>query len=198
MSDRGQGLQSVVARGRIKVDARKALDKLRDHMLVDHHLYACEIGRVAVSLGGTTLDVEHDADDVTFTFVAARVPDANAIARVRDHVLAPPEGGDGDALRNVANLERDIDALTCVDVDREGFRDGVAEAGGRRAQFVAAHMHVGKLVVTFAVAGGCHAAAGGGVDQRDLAAGDGRARGVAHKAENGGSLKLRQAKRRAE
>ena len=51
----------VVARGRIKVDARKALDKLRDHMLVDPHLWACEIARVAVALGATHIRADWDS-----------------------------------------------------------------------------------------------------------------------------------------
>ena len=44
------GGSPVVARGKIKVDARKAIAKLRDHLLVDLHLYATEIARVAEDL----------------------------------------------------------------------------------------------------------------------------------------------------
>lgn len=88
----------VIARGRIKVDARKALDKLRDHMLVDPHLWACEIARVAVALGATRLDVDWDTDDLVFEFDGrALAPDQ--IAHARDHVLTPLDGPDGDALR---------------------------------------------------------------------------------------------------
>ncbi|MFO0736578.1 MAG: hypothetical protein U0270_11900 [Labilithrix sp.] len=88
----------VIARGRIKVDARKALDKLRDHMLVDPHLWACEIARVAVALGATRLDVDWDADDIVFDF-DGRVLAPDQIAHARDHVLTPLDGADGDALR---------------------------------------------------------------------------------------------------
>ena len=93
------GGSPVVARGKIKVDARKAIAKLRDHLLVDLHLYATEIARVAVALGATTLAVEWDADDVVLTFDGRPLPAASA-ARARDHVLTPEGGGtDGDALR---------------------------------------------------------------------------------------------------
>lgn len=92
-------MNPVVARGKIKVDARKAIAKLRDHLLVDLHLYATEIARVAIALGATMLAVEWDADDVVLTFDGRALPAASA-ARARDHVLTPEGGGtDGDALR---------------------------------------------------------------------------------------------------
>jgi hypothetical protein len=92
---------SVVARGKIKVDARRALSKLRDHMLVDGHLYTTEIARAAVALGATKLEIAWDSDDVWMGFDGTQLEMA-AIARVRDHVLAG-EGGDQrmDALRTL-------------------------------------------------------------------------------------------------
>ena len=83
-----------VARGKIKVDARRALGKLRDHMLVDPHLYATEIARAAVALGATSLDLDWDADDVRIGFAGAAL-DMSAVARLRDHVLA---GESSDAM----------------------------------------------------------------------------------------------------
>lgn len=91
----------VVARGKIKVDARKALHKLRDHMLVDLHLWSTEIARVAMALGATFLHVDWDADDVVLTF-DGRAMDPAEVASARDHVLSPREHGtsdDKDALR---------------------------------------------------------------------------------------------------
>jgi len=89
----------VVARGKIKVDARRAIAKLRDHLLVDLHLYSTEIARVAVALGASRLDVVWDADDVILSFDGRPLP-IDAISRARDHVLTPDsEVADGDALR---------------------------------------------------------------------------------------------------
>lgn len=93
----GGGESTIVARGKIKVDARKAIAKLRDHMLVDAHLYGPEIARVAVGCGATMLDIDYDTDDVVFTF-DGRPLDAAQIARARDHVLTPTMEGDGLAL----------------------------------------------------------------------------------------------------
>ncbi|HSO38270.1 MAG TPA: hypothetical protein VLT33_37335, partial [Labilithrix sp.] len=99
MSDRDSAPPTIVARGKIKVDARKAIRKLRDHLLVDLHLYGCEIARVAVARGATRLDITWDADDVVFTF-DGRPLGAAAVLRARDHVLTPEtEGEDAAALR---------------------------------------------------------------------------------------------------
>ena len=97
MSDRHSS-SDVVARGRIRVDARKALDKLRDHMLVDAHLWACEIARAAVALGATRLDVGWDAHDLILDF-DGRTLAPEQITHARDHVLTPLDGEDGAALR---------------------------------------------------------------------------------------------------
>ena len=91
----------IVTRGKIKVDARKALHKLRDHMLVDLHLWSTEIARVTVTLGATYLEVDWDADDVVLSFDGRAIEPAE-IASVRDHVLSPREertSDDKDALR---------------------------------------------------------------------------------------------------
>ncbi len=70
-----QGTQRV-ASGRIRVDARKALEKLRDHRLADPHHYVLELLRAAVASGATTAQVRVDSDDFELRFDGA--------------VLAPP------------------------------------------------------------------------------------------------------------
>lgn len=79
-------MSRVVARGSIRVDARRATEKLREHLLVDLHLYALEIVRAAIAGGATRVDVEFDADDLSLTFDGELLPPAT-LARLLDHVL---------------------------------------------------------------------------------------------------------------
>ncbi len=95
----------IVARGRIRVDARRALAKLREHLLVDLHLYATEIARAAIASKATFLDIEYDADDVILTFDGQ--PTApNGLPRLLDHVL-----GDGQSTdRHLRGLALGVNA----------------------------------------------------------------------------------------
>ncbi|MDI1435171.1 hypothetical protein [Polyangium sorediatum] len=92
--------REILARGRIRVDARRALAKLREHLLVDLHLYAAEIARAAVASGATFLDVQYDADDVVFLFDGESVAETE-LPRLLDHVLGD-SGGSGRVLRGLA------------------------------------------------------------------------------------------------
>jgi hypothetical protein len=80
----------VVARGKIRVDARRAVAKLREHLLVDLHMYTLELARSAVALGATRVDLAWDTDDVFIAWDGAPVG-AGALTRLLDHVLA--DGG---------------------------------------------------------------------------------------------------------
>ncbi len=68
MSATNPGARRAVATGHIKVDARRARAKLREHLLVDLHLYALEIARSAVASGARRIDLRYDADDVVITW----------------------------------------------------------------------------------------------------------------------------------
>ncbi|MRG96992.1 hypothetical protein [Polyangium spumosum] len=100
MSRTAEEGREILARGRIRVDARRALAKLREHLLVDLHLYAAEIARAAAASGATFLDVQHDTDDVVLVFDGEPVPEGE-LPRLLDHVLGDP-GGTGRALRGLA------------------------------------------------------------------------------------------------
>lgn len=91
---------TLLARGRIKVDANKARDKLRDHMLVDLDLYATEIARAAVALGATTLDVRWDVDDVVLSMGPVRLtPTPDELESIRDRIVGTESDERGAALR---------------------------------------------------------------------------------------------------
>ncbi len=97
--------RQVVARGKIRVDARRALAKLREHLLVDLHLYATEIARAAVASKATTLDIDYDSNDVILTFDGQPVA-PNELPRLLDHVL-----GDGQTTdRSLRGLALGVNA----------------------------------------------------------------------------------------
>ncbi len=83
----------VVKRGRIRVDARKAITKLREHLLVDLHLYAVEVVRAAMLAGASRVDVTFDADDVIIAF-DGRALDPGDLPRLFEHLTADAEGDD--------------------------------------------------------------------------------------------------------
>jgi len=97
--------RQIVARGRIRVDARRALAKLREHLLVDLHLYATEIARAAIASKATFFDIEYDADDVILTFDGQSAA-PNELPRLLDHVL-----GDGQSTdRHLRGLALGVNA----------------------------------------------------------------------------------------
>ncbi|MEZ4297231.1 MAG: hypothetical protein R3B70_19860 [Polyangiaceae bacterium] len=99
---RGRGdAQRLVKRGRIRVDARKAIAKLRDHLLVDLHLYAVEVARAAVLAGATRIDVSYDADDVVLAF-DGRPLDVEELPGLFEHLTAEAEGPDARFARLLA------------------------------------------------------------------------------------------------
>lgn len=77
----------VVSRGSIRVDARRAVAKLREHMLVDLHLYLHELVRGMIGLGATGIAIDHDAHDVIVDVEGARISPSQ-LERLLDHVLA--------------------------------------------------------------------------------------------------------------
>lgn len=81
----------VIARGKIRVDARRAVSKLREHLLLDLDLYLIEIVRAAVAAGCRSLGVSWDADDVRLGFECPELP-AERLARLLDHLTG--DGGE--------------------------------------------------------------------------------------------------------
>ena len=91
----------VLARGRIRVDARRALAKLREHQLVDLHHYTQELARAAVASGASSLDVRCDADDVVVSWKGEPLATA-ALPRLLDHVLSEAVDRGSQRLRLLA------------------------------------------------------------------------------------------------
>ena len=89
-------MSRIVARGKIRVDARKAIAKLREHLLVDLHDYLLEVARAAVASGAKRVDVYYDADDVWLSWNGKPIA-PQTVTRLLDHVLI--EAGDPEAQR---------------------------------------------------------------------------------------------------
>lgn len=66
----------VVASGSIRVDVRRAVAKLREHLLVDLHAYALELVRATAAAGGERLHVSYDSDDLVFSLPDIEISDA--------------------------------------------------------------------------------------------------------------------------
>ncbi|NUO53169.1 MAG: hypothetical protein HOV80_30335, partial [Polyangiaceae bacterium] len=61
-------MSKVLAKGRIGVDAAKAMDKLRDHLLADPSSWLAEVVRVATLSHATHVDITYDTDDLFVRF----------------------------------------------------------------------------------------------------------------------------------
>ncbi|MGK4008669.1 hypothetical protein WMF31_39040 [Sorangium sp. So ce1036] len=94
-------MSRVVARGAIRVDARRAVQKLREHLLVDLDLYLLELVRAAAAGGATRIDLDYDADDVSLTFDGEPL-DAPVLTRLLDHLLNPTPDEPSRRLRLLA------------------------------------------------------------------------------------------------
>lgn len=129
MSRDREGGRRVVASGAIRVDATRAVEGLRRHLLLDLATYLHEIVRAGVAGGATGVDLDHDADDVVVAFDGAPVA-ASALARLLDHVLADARGPEERRLWLLAlgvNAALGLDPAF-VDVTSWGHEDHGGEA----------------------------------------------------------------------
>ncbi|MCA9620713.1 MAG: hypothetical protein KC731_16935, partial [Myxococcales bacterium] len=81
----------LIASGQFRVDAARAVEKLREHQLVDLHHYTHELARAAVASGAPRIDLDYDADDVHLVFAGEPLA-PGSLERLLDHVLTPSEG----------------------------------------------------------------------------------------------------------
>ena len=91
----------VLAQGAIRVDARRAVAKLREHLLVDLHGYIHELARAAVLANATRLQVHYDADDLYVRFDGAACSPSEA-EHLLDYALSAPDDDTGRRLRMLA------------------------------------------------------------------------------------------------
>jgi hypothetical protein len=106
----------VLARGTIRVDARRARAKLREHLLLDLAGYSRELARAAIAFGAKQLNVWWDADEVSFALDAPPIP-GERLARLLDFALDQHDGAGASPLQSLAlgvnaALGLDVDAVT--------------------------------------------------------------------------------------
>ncbi|MCB9596925.1 MAG: hypothetical protein H6719_29650 [Sandaracinaceae bacterium] len=77
-----------VASGRLRVDAARAVDKLRAYQLPDPTAWVLEVIRAAVAFGATAVRVTGDADDVRVAWDGP-APDDETLARLFDDLVDP-------------------------------------------------------------------------------------------------------------
>ncbi len=93
--------RKIVLRGSIRVDARRARAKLREHLLVDLRTYPLELARAAVALGATAMNLTWDADDIRFAFDGPSLS-AERLACLLDFALSDAEDEHAAPLRCLA------------------------------------------------------------------------------------------------
>lgn len=80
----------IVSRGTIRVDARKAVERLREHQLLDLHSHALEALRFALASGAGRIDVACRRDALILTWDGAPLG-SEVLERLLDHLLVDPE-----------------------------------------------------------------------------------------------------------
>ncbi|MBX3269466.1 MAG: hypothetical protein KF729_04360 [Sandaracinaceae bacterium] len=90
-----------VASGRLRVDAARAVGKLRDYQLPDPTAWVLEVIRAAVAFGASAIRVSGDADDVRVAWDGP-APDPEALAQLFDELVDPAPRRERRPLRLLA------------------------------------------------------------------------------------------------
>lgn len=90
-----------VASGRLRVDAARAVDKLRDYQLPDPTLWILEVIRAAVLGGATRIAVTGDGDDVRVAWEGPPIP-TERLTTLFDELVDPAPRADRRHLRLLA------------------------------------------------------------------------------------------------
>ncbi len=128
-----------VAAGRLRVDAARAVDKLREYQLPDPRLWVLEVVRAAVAAGAREVHVSGDADDVRVAWTGPPL-DAHELPRLFDELVDPAPRADRRHLRLLGTGVNTALALDPRWVDVFAL-DG--EGGASRVRFTARLLEVG-------------------------------------------------------
>ncbi|UJR86863.1 hypothetical protein [Sandaracinus amylolyticus] len=120
---------SRVGGGRLRVDAARAVHKLRDYQLADPAMWALEAVRAAASASATAVHVDGDADDVWVAWEGTPIA-RDELTRLFDELVSPQASEDRRALRLLATAvntalglgPRWVDLYTIGDTDEGAAR----------------------------------------------------------------------------
>jgi len=90
-----------VSSGRLRVDAARAVDKLREYQLPDPTAWVLEVVRAAVAFGAEEVRVSGDGDDVRVVWEGP-TPDAEALTHLFDELVDPAPRRERRPLRLLA------------------------------------------------------------------------------------------------
>ncbi len=82
-----------ISSGRLRVDAARAVDKLREYQLPDPTAWVLEVVRAAIAFGASEVRVSGDADDVRVAWDGG-APDVASLARLFDELVDPAPRAD--------------------------------------------------------------------------------------------------------
>jgi hypothetical protein len=119
-----------IAAGRLRVDATKAIAKLREYQLVDRTAWILEAIRAAVAAGATTIDLQGDSNDVWLSWAGTPWP-AEDLPRLFDELVSPEPGASRHHVRLLAAAVNSALGANPAYVDVYA----VSEGGALRARY---------------------------------------------------------------
>jgi hypothetical protein len=128
-----------VSTGRIRVDAARAIAKLRDYQLVDRRAWVVEATRAAVASGATRIRLDGDANDVWLAWSGPAWPE-ESIPALFDELVSPEPARDSQHLRLLATAVNSALGLSPAYVDVIAI-EGDAAARVRYTPDVLAPVH---------------------------------------------------------
>lgn len=115
-----------VAAGRLRVDAARAIAKLREYQLEDKTAWVLEAVRAAVASGATRVEVQGDANDVWISWEGEPWP-AQDLPRLFDELVSPEVSGERQHVRLLAAAVNSALGMA------PSYVEVIAIEGGRRA-----------------------------------------------------------------
>ncbi len=114
-----------LAAGRVRVDAARAIAKLREYQLADRNAWVLEAIRAAVAARATRVELRADANDVWLTWHGEPWSD-DVLPRLFDELVSPEAASDSQHVRLLAAAINSALGLEPAYVDVVAFGDATA------------------------------------------------------------------------